>query len=167
MDCKEASVTFLVTDGAQTLERANIGFDGSLYRTRKDGMMVFTNFPTREEYIYQISKEEYQTVSDTLFLERDTSLVVELQVQTHKPESSGATSLEVYPNPSKDKVYIHLNPVTFFDRIEVIDTLGKVQRSGTIGSIPIIIDVSGLDEGLYLIKITGTAHSLLEQLVIM
>ena len=62
----------------------------------------------------------------------------------------------VFPNPGSGQVYIHL-PAAGDYRVEVINTLGQLVQSGEFPSAagPVLMDVSALEDGLYIFNIQG------------
>jgi hypothetical protein len=59
------------------------------------------------------------------------------------------SALELYPNPVNDKLYLQLNKINAY---EVYDLNGKLLLQGKSG-IESFIDCSGLNQGLYLMKL--------------
>ena len=64
------------------------------------------------------------------------------------------TTLEVFPNPSTDKLYI--KSPTFTDKVnyEIIDVFGKAVLEGNFYTSD-YIDISGLSEGIYFIRVVS------------
>jgi hypothetical protein len=66
-------------------------------------------------------------------------------------------SLTIHPNPAKDKIYIDFGDLTSDDvKIEIYNMMGKiVKKYGTIEKTgtTFFTDISGLDQGIYLVKI--------------
>ena len=118
------------------------------------------------EYPYTISKEAYQTIIDTLYLEIDTTLNIELQLETISTRVEGSASLQVYPIPASDNITVYLFPGDRFDRMEIMDATGKIHFSTTIKSRPEKIDISGLHPGIYILKISNGDHFVSEKLII-
>lgn len=151
-----ASVKFLVTDGINPLGYAKVVFNDYMYLTGNNGMMFFSGQPARKEYIYQIYKEGYQTVSDTFFLEIDTVLSVQLQqISNTMLKFAESIPVRIYPNPASDKLFIELPLDLIYDKIRIIDMLGRTCLSQNYTSCLLEIDVSVLPGGLYSIQITG------------
>jgi hypothetical protein len=66
------------------------------------------------------------------------------------------SNIAVYPNPFIDKVIISLNENHPFSRIEIFEYTGKLVRSiDNPGSGEIVLDMSDLPKGIYLLKATG------------
>ena len=79
-------------------------------------------------------------------------------------------SLLVYPNPAKDKIYIDFGNLTPNDvKIEIFNMMGKIIRkyrtkekyAGTF-----VADISGLDPGIYLLKIDNSQGNITKKLIV-
>jgi Secretion system C-terminal sorting domain/Cleaved Adhesin Domain len=78
--------------------------------------------------------------------------------------------LSVYPNPARDKIYIDFGDLTPNNlKIEIYDMTGKIvwkyeteERTGTI----IVADISGLDPGIYLLKINDSHGNISRKLIV-
>ena len=59
----------------------------------------------------------------------------------------------VYPNPAKDKIYVHGNNI---DKVELFNSLGQCQQQTSASEQDhILIDVQDLSAGIYLLKVTN------------
>ena len=72
-------------------------------------------------------------------------------------------SIRAYPIPSNDFLYIEANEFVNIERIEVIDVFGK--RIKTSVSDCNVLDVSNLQKGLYLLKISTEKGVLTEKII--
>ena len=73
------------------------------------------------------------------------------------------TKFNIYPNPTKGLVYINtLNPVS----IDVIDVLGKVVFSTKNINNAGNIDLSSLQKGVYLVKISNESGSEIKKIIL-
>jgi hypothetical protein len=79
-------------------------------------------------------------------------------------------SLKIYPNPAKDKIYIDFDDFPFNDaKIEIYNMMGKIVMtfdSGEKSQKPFSADISGLETGLYLVKINDSRRSISVKLII-
>lgn len=75
-------------------------------------------------------------------------------------------SIRVYPNPATDVLRIERSqgegPIPF----EVFDTRGRSVRSGTLNTDVHVIDLSGMPEGLYVLRASTQGRELNERFVI-
>ena len=80
----------------------------------------------------------------------------ELQVLATDDLSSTFGSIEIYPNPAKDKLFLTIPQNTFIDQLRIFDYTGKelfvaipeqhIERHE--------IDLSKFAEGIYIVKVT-------------
>jgi PKD repeat protein len=79
-------------------------------------------------------------------------------------------SLKIYPNPAKDKIYIDFDDFPFNDaKIEIYNMMGKIAMTfdtGDKSQKPFSADISGLETGLYLVKINDSRRSISVKLII-
>lgn len=98
---KMANVKFQVSDSIQLLNNVAIVFDGRSGFTGVNGELIFYGQPARHYYDYQISLVGYKTVTDSLFLESDTTLSISLETVTNTQSVHLDGLFVVYPNPFK------------------------------------------------------------------
>ncbi|TSJ46695.1 T9SS-dependent M36 family metallopeptidase [Fluviicola chungangensis] len=69
-------------------------------------------------------------------------------------ENKAAVHVQVYPNPSNGKMTVK-NTVSGIERVELVDLSGKTVYAKTIenSSKEVVLDISNLNKGLYLMKI--------------
>jgi hypothetical protein len=76
---------------------------------------------------------------------------------------------DVYPNPVGDVMYVSLKGEGWNDRIsvEIISLMGSVQRSEIMNSQEISsgINVSQLEQGVYLVRLTNGNHTIVKQII--
>jgi hypothetical protein len=68
-------------------------------------------------------------------------------------------SISVYPIPSADILYVDMKDVTGYAALEVMDMTGREILSQPVKSKIEQIDISGLDKGIYLLRIKATETS--------
>lgn len=108
------------------------------------------------EYSYTISKEAYETISESVNVSKDTSLYINLSsIYTEIPDLE-TNGIIVYPNPVHDQLNVdlsHSEQAVFF----VINHTGQKVRSGNIYGGSVSVDVKGLAAGLYLVRVVDDA----------
>ena len=151
MTPKLASIQFEISGEAGPLEGAMVELDGALLLVSDgDGAVKFLNRQARRNHFYSITKEGYEMVYDSLFLEIDTLLKVILQPLTITEDATGS-EIRVFPNPADNDLFIDTggNPGQF----SVIGPLGKELIEGRSEGEVIRVDMSGIEAGIYLIRI--------------
>jgi len=83
-------------------------------------------------------------------------------VSTTAPET--AWQLRVFPNPANN--WLYLNELPWRGRLEILDFNGKVMRSEQLGEGSHALDVSGLSNGVYLVRFVGNGVQWAERLVV-
>ncbi len=72
--------------------------------------------------------------------------------------------IQLYPNPTNGKVFIHTTTLTQEARIEVLNILGQVVARNNRRTMQ--VDLSSLNNGLYFIRITDKGHQLIKKIVL-
>ena len=114
------------------------------------------------EYPYLIHFDGYKDVFDSLYLEQDTTLYIQLDPLT------GITDIQqmvpsIYPNPVQDKIYI-----SFYEEkgnIHLLSMEGKLIASWNLFRGTQSFDMSSLSNGCYILNLQSE-KSTWKQLVI-
>jgi hypothetical protein len=69
-------------------------------------------------------------------------------------KTSASTRLVVYPNPVSSRIWIGFGPIKTCYEYRIMTHLGQLVTSGTLHNESTGIDISGLNQGLYIIAIT-------------
>lgn len=112
----------------------------------EDGIFEFGNLPYGTYILYS---ERYGTSSmtNTVVLDQNNPSTVVYMQQATGIEENSILSLNVFPNPATDKIFIDGNPI---ERVEIFDAQGrliykmKYNKNG--------IDIRKFDSGFYLIR---------------
>ena len=91
-----------------------------------------------------------------------------MQAETFVSEVENQLNFQVFPNPSSEKILVRLHSSQNLNsgKIQIINLLGKTCLSGAFASSPVEIDVSGLYEGLYILKITQSKQQLTTRIIV-
>ena len=149
LTAKYADLFFEVTDNADPLEDVKVTLNGSSLSTNEMGSTMFFNRKARRTYGYTVEKEGYPSFSDSVYLEIDTTLHINL-----RPVSSFFTNgliIQVYPNPAKD--YLYLDAGKMNAKIDLTNLTGYTVMTGILYPNNNWMDLSGLSPGVYFIKI--------------
>lgn len=74
-----------------------------------------------------------------------------------------STSVNLYPNPVNDRLYIDLAANTNDGTYEIFDLSGRIHLSNSLNNEK--VDVSGLDEGIYFIKVSNHTHTVVRRFI--
>ncbi len=121
----------------------------------------WSNFDENDDYSYDASKISF-TEHDRVTLYQNSVLVFGAE-----PAAAGTklisdkTSFVVYPNPASDQLFIENETSLSNVSISIYDLNGKVVTSVQLEeeSLTTSIDVSSLDQGIYLVKIESNDSS--------
>jgi hypothetical protein len=145
-----ASLTFEVMAGDQALTDASILFNGQAY---EPGTYVFET-PEPGTYDYVVERNGYKTAEGSVVTEgEDLTLVVALEpVTTVEEPLLASRTLNVYPNPAKDHIEVNYSGRTGGNTVRIFSITGNM-----VLEIPNVdpgqrIDISTLDNGLYLLQ---------------
>lgn len=72
---------------------------------------------------------------------------------------------KLYPNPTKNKVYVEVNTIDVDLEINILDLSGKIIHSQNIDALTTEIDLEFLSSGVYFIKITSQTNQQIERLI--
>ena len=75
------------------------------------------------------------------------------------------TSLDLHPNPVNDKLYIETQTLTQTLTIEIYDVYGRQQQLSAISGQPSVIDVSGLNSGVYFVKVVTSEGETVKKII--
>ena len=67
-------------------------------------------------------------------------------------ENKAAVHVQVYPNPSNGKLTVK-NTASEINRIELVDLSGKVVYTKSVSGNEVVLDISSLNKGLYILKV--------------
>jgi len=105
-----------------------------------------------------VESEGYTTISESFFLEQDTTVNVQLQiVSIGGDETEG--SIRFFPNPVRDKLFI--TNVHGKAEIKLIGLDGRIWWHKKLHTESVNYDVSDLPAGIYTLKMSsaGANHS--------
>ncbi len=96
---------------------------------------------------------------------------LDLITPTALNEGSINGSLEISPNPASNFINVTLKLDEAMDiELEILDVSGRIHRSMELGSLGIVnnynIDVNGMSEGIYFLRINAATGSMVEKVII-
>lgn len=82
-------------------------------------------------------------------------------------EVAEAAVIELYPNPASDKVNITVAGVEGSVRVAIVDINGKVARTfDTMGGQTVAVDIEGLSQGVYFVRLQSNGVSVVRKLIV-
>jgi len=159
-----ASIRFMISDGSVALPGATVRLNGFLTLIAdSEGEVQFIHRPARTQYGYIVSKEGYEAVSDSFYLEVDTTLSIVMEPLTGLTDPH-ETNPEIYPNPATDllRVTIASKEAT----VKLLSAEGKVLMEQEIFQGNNSLDLSPFHPGIYMVKIEGATCNYWDKLII-
>ena len=134
--------------------KVQIYIDGSL--VSQTNKYTWLNAPLGEHSIFARAFDNYgdSTTSDTNHIE-----IMATRINSIAPQSL----INMYPNPASDKVYIQVpEEISGITEIRIIDLSGMtimLKNNPTLAGGISEIDLSGISNGIYLLRITAGGNS--------
>lgn len=126
----------------------------------KEGLGITSNtYYTNDMYVAQCLTAYVKENDTTGLIYPDTQLSAIAKKQNE------VSNISIYPNPAKDLLYIHTDSETPAVS-EIYDNLGRTIVSQQLTHTSNQIDVSSLQNGIYLIKISNKQHSISKKIII-
>ena len=116
----------------------------------QDFQMGYTNGTAYVIGTDQETTFEFYVVAFNDETESDPSEIYTVVVEDDAIEEVNV-SFNVYPNPVNDRLYIETQTLT--QTVEIYDIYGRCQELSAISGQPSVIDVSGLNSGVYFVKV--------------
>ena len=147
------------------------GIDTSLYVGQKQQYefvydMSSTNVEEMEDLEVAVwvqsydSKEVHNSATLTAGFKDDTE---DEEDEDNEYISELTSSLNIYPNPTNDRLYIETE--TEIEEIVVYDIYGRRQQLSAISGQPSVIDVAVLKSGIYFIKINTNEGNIVKRII--
>ena len=156
---KWANVHIQVLSGQSPIGNLMVNINSSSASTGTDGTTTFYNLNARCSYVISIDDGNYEPLTDTLFLETDTTLMVNLTAKTTGSGEDGKDpEFSLYPNPAKDNIILCAPQLNVQPIIEIFDLSGKKLFQTTMKSRQLEINTLPFEPGKYVLKISYDNH---------
>jgi len=136
MNIAEYTVTFVINDGINPIENANVNFNSEDVLTDINGHAVFNNVSPENNIPYIITKTGYNTYNGTLNVNSNVQETISLSSNVNVNVLLKHSGIKVSPNPFKDFVtiqfYIENNANTI---INIYSCQGKLIKSVQAGEL--------------------------------
>lgn len=150
MEKESYSLDFLVKDAAtdEYIPSVLISINDAVYET--DVLGSYTLVLDYGAYDYTLSKDAYEGESGTVSLSKDTTLTILMSLKTGV-SSLYANEIKIYPNPAYQKLFIESDEL--MQQIEISDLRGALLISQDLHNKNASVDISSLQNGLYIARI--------------
>jgi len=159
---KSANVTMVVSDSEGPLQDASISFGELNSSSNYDGMAWFFFIAARETYRYTVQFEGYEPVNDSIFLKKDTTIQIMMQVLTGTG-STNSEMLRIYPNPAAEKLHIEFSGGEAEARLYHSD--GTILAIGNLANGKYEFDLTAMAPGVYCVRIIHKSDSKIRKIV--
>ncbi|MBE0653203.1 MAG: T9SS type A sorting domain-containing protein, partial [Bacteroidales bacterium] len=151
------------SDNQDSIENATISIDGraGLLLTGQGGT---ARLDTSGIISYTVSKEGFYDTSGSLEVTKSTVEIAELIINQTGLRNKNK-DVEIYPNPANEYIIIKAGD-WIYGSVQIIDILGMICRESKIHSDIIKIDLGGLNESIYIVKITKSNKHYLHKISI-
>ena len=145
-------ISFVVTEvpGGVAVENALILMDGVTLYTDGNGEATFTDF-LPGVYGYSISKDGYEIETGEAEV-IDDDVLVEVELVISSIGESTLSKINIFPNPTSGLLNVSLQEETTCN-LTVSDISGRIIGSFIINNCNEKIDLSGVQKGIYFIKL--------------
>ena len=146
------NISFVVTEvpGGVPVENALIDMDGITLYTDENGEATFTDI-LPGVYGYSISKDSYEIeMGEVSVINEDVSVEVEMVISSIG--ESTLSKINIFPNPTSGLLNVSLQEETTCN-LTVSDISGRIIGSFIINNRNEKIDLSGVQKGIYFIKL--------------
>jgi hypothetical protein len=144
-----ADLTIIISDNTSKLDSVKVELNNSTLYTDKNGKVIFEDLQ-EGKYTYTISKESYFTqTGEVTVTENDTVININMIIVDL---SDKTLPIRLYPNPTKDVLYIHSINMLGAD-YSIINSTGQVVLKDIIKKDIQTIDLTNYPQGVYMLNI--------------
>ncbi|MFP4447132.1 MAG: Ig-like domain-containing protein [Bacteroidales bacterium] len=147
------TVTFNVSDGSSAIEDAEVTFNSETIYTDSNGEATFNNVNPEENMSYLASKDQHESVYGTISVTDNITKDIILEPIASNVNQLEKLGIKVYPVPANEHLNIDNIKGTTTNKVEIIDVNGKMVLSQMLNDVNNNIDISGLNEGIYFLRI--------------
>lgn len=152
-----ADIQFEINDNSGPVSGARAELNHTLMLVSdQDGVARFLNQEARKEHLFTIELDGYWSVTDTLYLEIDTVVLVLLEPSTGILAGGAGREISIYPNPVSETLYLRLASLPA--KIQLLSLDGSLLLMKELFSPEERIDVAELPGGCYLLRISSGDH---------
>jgi hypothetical protein len=145
-----ALVNFLIIDINGPLEGAKVRLEGSEAITSNLGQAWFL-LQALEMYAYSIEKDGFEPISDSMYLEIDTTVTIILSPASGRIEDQLSSGICVYPNPTTGLIFVDI-PVEKA-ALYLCDNTGRELKTFLLRKGLNSIKLDGIPEGVYYLSV--------------
>jgi M6 family metalloprotease-like protein len=146
-------VEFVVSDGTNRLDGAEVTFNGEVKQTDVNGTVTFSNVNGGMEYPYQVIKSGFEAASGSLNINDHQQVNVDLMVSTDVLADENV-DLKIYPNPAREVLYIQAAQASIMEgQFQLISLGGEIMCEGKLSAELTSLAIGNYQSGIYILKI--------------
>ena len=154
------NVKFIVNDETNSpIQGANIAINQTNLITNAEGVINISL--VNGNYTYVVSKENYISISDSVFV-NNASVVVNVVINTVGINYINEVKVKVYPNPSNGIVNIISDGIY---NVSIMNEIGRVVASKIVNNSG-SFDLSNQSSGIYFVRIKSNNRTITKRIVI-
>ena len=150
MITNKASVKFRVYSDEKPISNAAIRINEGSLTTNQTGIARFEDLIRFEQFDWSVSKEGYENLEGTLSLKNDTTVNLNLKLQT-STQGQKFPGVFMFPNPAQSKLNFESGDI--ITRLEIYDLRGALLVSKEINNNKAEIDILSWEDGLYIARV--------------
>ena len=142
----------------------NIYIDGKLIAENEANNLKYHSEET--ELVEEMRDNKTHIAEVVAVYENERTSVSVVKVMERKWESINEnlmTQCNIYPNPVNNKLYIETE--VEIEDVSIFDIYGRVQKLSAISGQQSVIDVAGLNSGIYIIKINTKEGNIVKRII--
>ncbi len=155
-----AFIKFYIKEESTPVNNAIIIVNGDTLVTSNLGLVTYRELPIDKSYDYIISKDGYKSLSGSIYLEKDTTLNLQMEAYpTAFRNIEDKRGLRIWPNPAHNEINCQIPDGYHFSQVQIIGLNGKVFKIyNIVNENTIRINLIDIPAGLYFLKIFSTAN---------
>lgn len=117
--------------------------------------------------VYEAGEYEYYVSAVYDQCESDTSNHIAVSFYLDQPENTNQNNIHIYPNPVSEELFVKIeDPDEIIMRCTLTQSNGRPVLSIQPGNRQVILDVSGLPKGLYILNVVTNEQRLFRKVVV-
>lgn len=147
-----ATLKIRLNEGITPVNGASVRVNDVEILSNSLGISMYQALPTNESYTYQVKKQDYNSLTGSIFLVADTSLLIQMQGLTNQETYKNDEKLKVWPNPAREHILCHWTENSSTCQIRILNARGEEVLKQTMNGPEELFDVSFLSPGIYLLR---------------
>lgn len=156
LEKSDAFIKFKIREqnGTTPVSNATVVLNDDTLKTTGLGIANFKDLELGREYSFLIFKGGYNDISGSLFLENDTTVILELIAYPVSAINLESDKIKIWPNPAHEALFVEIPSGIMEGELKILNPDGSVlKKVGFNSSGKISLPLSGLASGSYILTI--------------